>query len=160
MLRFKAPTMSDGYLNDAQATARSFRDGWFYPGDIGSIDAAGFLTLAGRTDNVINLGGNKIDPYRVEAVLNAHPAILESVLVAVPNASGISVPVAVVVATGVYDDAELKALCREQLGHRYVPAAIVSLPALPKNTGGKVMRRQLAAMIRLSPAEAKPDEGT
>jgi acyl-coenzyme A synthetase/AMP-(fatty) acid ligase len=155
ILRFKAPTMFVGYLNDQQANARSFRDGWFYPGDIGSIDAAGFVTLAGRIDNLINVGGNKIDPYRVEAVLNSHTAILESVLVAVPNAAGISVPVAVVVATGAYDAAELKARCREQLGREYVPAAIVSVPALPKNTGGKVMRRQLAAMISLSP----PDEG-
>jgi acyl-coenzyme A synthetase/AMP-(fatty) acid ligase len=160
VLRFKAPTMSDGYLNDAQATARSFHDGWFYPGDIGSIDTAGFLTLAGRTDNLLNVGGNKIDPYQVEAVLNSHPAILESVLVAVPNAAGLSVPVAVVVTTGAYDEAELKSLCREQLGREYVPAAIASLPALPRNTGGKVMRRQLAAMIRLSPAGKKPDEGT
>jgi acyl-coenzyme A synthetase/AMP-(fatty) acid ligase len=147
--------MTNAYLKDEAATARAFRGGWFYPGDIGALDGAGFLTLAGRVDHLLNVGGDKIDPYEIEAVLNTHPAITESAVVAVPNESGNLVAVAAVVASGAYDDEELKRMCRERLGQRCVPKRVVTLPALPKNAGGKIMRAQLTATIERPPAGEK-----
>ena len=63
-LRFKSPLLTKGYLDDEEANARAFRDGWFYPGDTGLVGTAGYLFLSGRVDHTLNAGGNKIDPQR------------------------------------------------------------------------------------------------
>ena len=83
VLRFKSPLLTKGYLDDEQATARAFRNGWFYPGDTGSVGVAGYLFLRGRVDHTINLGGNKIDLRLIEQFLDDQPEIIESAVVPV-----------------------------------------------------------------------------
>ena len=137
-----------------QATARVFRNGWFYPGDTGSVSVAGYLFLSGRIDHVVNLGGNKIDPRLIEELLGEQPQIIGSAVVAVNLDTGIPVLVAAVEALAPFDSEALKRLCHKRLGRRYMPHAIVQVDALPRNETGKVMRSALAARIKISTKDA------
>ena len=149
-LRFRSPTVCEGYIGDPEATAKSFRNGWCYPGDLGSIDKGGYLTLGGRVDHVLNLGGRKLDPTQIENVLNAHPAVAESAVIAGKAEEGlVSALIAVVVQSSPVTGSQLKALCLEQLGASLTPKHVVFIAALPKNAGGKVMRAELASRIKL-----------
>jgi len=151
LLRFRSPLVTNTYLDDPEATARAFRNGWFYPGDTGAIGPAGYLFLGGRIDAVLNVGGNKIDPASIEKLLEEDPAIVESAVVAtVERNSGMGILVAVVVAQAEFDTAALKRRCLTILGKKHVPQAIVQIDALPRNNGGKVMRRKLAARLNVS----------
>jgi acyl-coenzyme A synthetase/AMP-(fatty) acid ligase len=150
VLRFKSPLLTTGYLDDELATARAFRNGWFYPGDTGSVGAAGYLFLSGRIDDTLNVGGNKIDPRLVEELLDGQPEIIESVVVAVTRDTGVPVLVAAVEAEGPFDADALKRLCQERLGKACTPSAIVQVDALPRNESGKVMRSVVAAAIKIS----------
>jgi len=156
VLRFKSPVLATGYLDDEQATARAFRNGWFYPGDIGSVGAAGYLFLSGRSDEVLNLGGEKIDPHLIEELLDEQPEIIGSAVVAVNQDTGMPVLVAAVEALAPFDSEALKHLCRERLGKIYMPHAIVQIDALPRNETGKVMRQALAARLKISPGTRRP----
>jgi|GEM_PF-380035 acyl-coenzyme A synthetase/AMP-(fatty) acid ligase len=149
VLRFKSLLLTKGYLGDDQATARAFRNGWFYPGDTGIVSGAGYLFLGGRTDHMLNLGGIKIDPRLIEKLLDDQPEIAESVVVAVDRGIGITALVAVVEARAPFDPAALQRLCMERLGKRYAPHVILQVEALPRNESGKVMRSALAARIKM-----------
>jgi acyl-coenzyme A synthetase/AMP-(fatty) acid ligase len=150
ILRFRSPLQTAGYLDDERATAQAFRDGWFYPGDTGSVGAAGYLFLSSRVDDTINVGGNKIDPRLIEELLDEQPEITESAVVAVTRDTGVPVLVAAVEAQGPFDADALKRLCQERLGKVYTPSAIVQVDALPRNESGKVMRSALATAIKIS----------
>jgi acyl-coenzyme A synthetase/AMP-(fatty) acid ligase len=148
-LRFRIPAMASGYEGDAEATAKVFRDGWYYPGDTGSIDSRGLLTLGARADDIINIAGTKIDPTVIEAVLNEDPSVRESVVVAAVTDQGAPVLIGVVVARQPIDVEALRAKCRERLGQQLTPATIVTADRLPRNAEGKLLRREMAAMIRI-----------
>jgi acyl-coenzyme A synthetase/AMP-(fatty) acid ligase len=154
ILRFKSPLLTTGYLDDEQATARAFRNGWFYPGDTGSVDPTGYLFLGGRIDHLLNFGGNKIDPRLIEELLDEQPEIIESAVVMVNSEIGIPLLVAAVEAQAPFDPEALKRLCQQRLGEMYIPYAIVQIDALPRNESGKVMRSALAARIKISSTDA------
>jgi acyl-coenzyme A synthetase/AMP-(fatty) acid ligase len=159
VLRFKSPLLTKEYLDDEQATARAFRNGWFYPGDTGFVGAAGYLFLRGRVDHIVNLGGNKIDVRLIEQFLDDQPEIIESAVVPVNRGTGAQVLVAVVEERAPFDAEALRRLCRERLGNVYVPDAIVKIDALPRNESGKVKRLALAASIKFSADQAVSTEG-
>jgi fatty-acyl-CoA synthase len=152
VLRFRSPTLVGGYIGDAAATGKSFRDGWFYPGDIGSIDAGGYLVLAGRTDDRLNLGGRKVDPGLIEQALNDHAGVAESAATAVPLGElGQMTLVAVVVrrpGTQV-EPAELIDWCAARVGRSLAPAVVAFTDALPRNENGKIRRGLLARSVRV-----------
>lgn len=155
ILRFKAPTLAGGYLHDDEANAKVFRSGWYYPGDTGSVDQAGYLRLAGRVDDLLNLGGRKVDPVAIEQVLNSHPAIMESAVVAKPHESaGMNLLVAVVVLRPGAEVAvsELRRWSQQRLGPHKAPDRVVITQDLPKNEGGKLMRAEVAAALRIGRA--------
>jgi acyl-coenzyme A synthetase/AMP-(fatty) acid ligase len=131
-----------------------FRNGWFYPGDTGSVGAAGYLFLRGRVDDVLNLGGEKIDPRLIEELLDEQPQIIGSAVVVVNMDTGVPVLVAAVEALAPFDSEALKRLCEKRLGRIYMPRAIVQIDALPRNETGKVMRSALAARIKVSSKDA------
>ncbi len=156
-LRFKTSMMASGYLQDDEASARSFRSGWFYPGDKGLVDAAGYLSLTGRVDDVLNLGGNKIDPVRIEKVLQSYPAVFEAAVTIATGSDGRTMLVALVIAEAALDTAQLRQWCAEWLRPQEVPNHIAVVKTLPKNAGGKLMRDALARRVQFSPAKAVPD---
>jgi len=130
-----------GYEGDAAATASALRDGWLHTGDIGTLDEAGLLRVLDRRDDLIISGGENVYPAEVEAVLAAHPAILEAAVYGVPDERWGAVPEAVVVVTSdAPADEELLRHCRERLAGYKVPRRLLRLDELPRNTFGKVRR--------------------
>ena len=82
----RGPSVIDAYLDNEEANASQFRDGWFRTGDSGSVSADGYIELHGRLKELINRGGEKISPYEVEDVLLTHPSVAEAVVFAAPDA--------------------------------------------------------------------------
>lgn len=125
--------------------------GWFPTRDAGWLDAAGYLFLAGRADDVIVRGGENISPGEIEDVLLAHPAISDAAAVAVPSAEwGEAVGVAIVVRPGsaAPDEEQLRALVRNRLRSSRVPERIALVDALPYNEMGKLLRREVRALFK------------
>jgi len=157
LLRVRAACMAVGYYGGAGQVAgvSPFRDGWFHTNDIATITDDGKLYLGGRQDDVINLGGMKIDPARIEAAVAQDPAVLECAALTVQGLMGHPVLVVAVVANGAIDEASLKQRCSETLGQRFIPRVIVQYPKLPRNEAGKVMLGVLRERIRFVPANAQ-----
>lgn len=138
-----------GYLGRPDDTAAVIRDGWLRTGDVGHLDDDGYLTLVGRSKEMIIRGGENIYPKEIEDVLSAHPAVLESAVVGVPDEKWGEVVVAFVQARpGVSVDVDaLQVRCREQLSGYKRPTAIHVLEALPKNAVGKLDKRSLLGRL-------------
>lgn len=134
-----------GYENDPEANTLAFRDGWFFTGDNGFLDAEGYLFLTGRAKEQINRGGYKIMPSEVEEALSRHPAVHEAAVFGVPHATlGEDVAAAISLREGA--TVELSALRSHLLGllaPNKVPGRIAILPALPRNPVGKIDRLAL-----------------
>ena len=137
----------DHYLGDPDATAASFRDGWFRTGDVGTFSADGYLTLAGRVKEFINRAGEKISPYEIEDVLLSHPAVADAAAYPVPDEEYGELVGVVVVLRGEATPAELAAHCAERLAAFKRPARLTILPGIPTGPTGKVQRRNLAAVV-------------
>ena len=96
-VRVRSPFAAREYVGDPDTTSRAHRDGWFHLGDTGHLDADGFLYLAGRVDDRINVGGNKLYPFEIEEALLSHPDVADAAAVGIPSARHQEVPVAAVV---------------------------------------------------------------
>ncbi len=144
-IRVRMAGMANAYMDNPAATARTFRDGWYYPGDLGELDAHGMLYFRGRVDDLMNYDGLKIYPDEIEDVLHAHADVVEAA--AFPLASDVHqhVPAAVAVSRGA-DAQALARYCAERLGVR-APQRIVVLPELPRTAAGKVDKRRAAQLV-------------
>ncbi len=146
-LGFRAAWMCTGYAGNEQVTHERFRDGWFYPGDAGSVDADGNVTLRGRTQEVVNYGGLKIWPDEIEAVLKQHPDVLDAALVGVPDPLSGQLPVAFVVLRQAPDaqltEAALRIFCAARVDATRVPPHFLIATRIPRNEAGKIMRQAL-----------------
>lgn len=143
----RGETVMPGYWNNDAATAQTLRDGWLYTGDMGSLDSDGFLTLKDRSKDVIISGGSNIYPREVEEVLLQHPGVREVAVVGQSDSEWGEVPVAFVVGNaGVTADA-LDALCLAHIARFKRPRVYRFVPALPKNSYGKVPKTELRAML-------------
>ncbi|MFI8369683.1 FadD3 family acyl-CoA ligase [Streptomyces sp. NPDC085466] len=130
-----------GYLDDPAATAEAVdADGWLRTGDVGVLDARGFLRITDRLKDMFVVGGFNVYPAEVEQVLRTHPAVLDAAVVGAPDGRLGEVGVAYCVpAEGTrIDGAELTAYTRERLANFKTPRAFHALPALPHNAAGKV----------------------
>jgi len=136
-----------GYLNNPEATAAAITDGWLHTGDLGYIDEDGFLFIASRTKELIIRGGYNVYPSEIENVLHAHPAVVETAVVGVPDERlGEEVLAAVIVRPGsALDTAELTAYCRAQLAAYKYARLFDFRSELPRNSLGKVLKDELAA---------------
>ena len=140
--------MFDGYLDDPQANAAAFANGWFRTGDLGRFDDEGYLTLLGRLKDVINRGGEKVGTLEVEAALTRHPAVEQACVFAIPHPSlGEEVAAAVVLSPGQHaNEQSIQAHARGMLTGFKVPRCVFFVPAFPKSATNKVERRQVAQM--------------
>jgi long-chain acyl-CoA synthetase len=139
-----SPAMTEGYGDLPELNAVAFRGGRYFTGDLGRIDAEGMLYLEGRKKLLIETGGFKIDPIEVEAVLDTHPAVSESVVVGVDtDVAGEQRVKAVVVSSGNPDQREIVSFCRERLANFKVPQEIEFRDEIPKSPLGKVLRKYL-----------------
>jgi long-chain acyl-CoA synthetase len=134
-----------GYWNNPEATARALRDGWLWTGDMGAMDADGFLTIKDRSKDMIISGGSNIYPREIEEVLLTHPAVLEAAVVGRPHADWGEEAIAFVVQrTGAeVAAADLDRLCLANIARFKRPKAYRFVAALPKNNYGKVLKTEL-----------------
>jgi acyl-CoA synthetase (AMP-forming)/AMP-acid ligase II len=145
------PSLSAGYADGTDLSDRLSADGWFRTGDIGRVDAEGFVWVEGRVSDMINRGGLKVFPAEVAEVLLLSPAIADAQVVGVPDDRLGEVPWAFVVpapGADVPTEAELEARCREHLAPYKVPVRFVAIAELPRNEIGKVLVNDLVAHAR------------
>lgn len=148
-IRYRGPVVAKGFHNDPEATKEAFRDGWFYPGDLGTFNAAGYLFLKGRAKDMIIRGGINIYPAEIEATLTTHPAVSDAAVVGWPSREFNEEIAAFVVLRSPASPDELIAHCRVQLAPYKVPRAVFAVEALPRSSLGKVLKVELAR--RLAP---------
>ncbi|WP_030252168.1 AMP-binding protein [Streptomyces violens] len=141
----RGPQVVPGYWRRPDATAEAIPDGELRTGDIGFMDADGWLYVVDRKKDMINASGFKVWPREVEDVLYSHPAVREAAVVGVPDSyRGESVKAYVSFRPGQSPDpAELAAYCKERLAAYKYPREVEVLPELPKTTSGKILRREL-----------------
>lgn len=137
------------YIDNPEATARTFRDGWVYPNDNGVLDPDGALRLLGRVDDVINIDGVKVAPQALEDVLLTLADLREVAIFSIVGANGMTTLGAAIVPNKPLNADAFRERCRVKLG-RYAPTLIVKMTALPRNAMGKVLRTELAARTRIS----------
>ncbi|MGE0724769.1 MAG: class I adenylate-forming enzyme family protein [Alphaproteobacteria bacterium] len=145
-IRVRGPGVADGYIDDPQATDRAFRDGWFYPGDIGERDAEGLLYVRGRVDALINFGGTKVSPQEIEAAALTHPAVAEAAAFAVPSSRFEGIPAVAVVLNRSVSARSIRAHCEDRLGSR-APRHVLVVDALPRDALGKISTRRLLDLL-------------
>lgn len=134
-----------GYLDDAEATAAALRDGWLHSGDVGVLDESGRLRIVDRIKDMVIRGGFNVYPAEVEAVLVAHPAVRDAVVVGVPDPRyGEEVLAALVLHAGAtLDPDELAQFCRARLSRVKLPRLLTRLDSMPLGPSGKVQRREV-----------------
>lgn len=130
------------YVADDPENRLLHRDGWFYPGDIGTVREDGLVVVTGRSVEVINRGGSIVAPDLVERVLLQFPGIREAAAFGVPKSSGIDELWTAVVTDGPINEQEIILFCRERLADK-APEVIQRVSELPRAESGKVRRRQL-----------------
>jgi len=141
----RSPQLTLGYWDKAAQTAEAFAGGWFHSGDLGYFDTEGYLFIADRVKDVINTGGVLVASREVEEALLTHAAVSEVAVVALPDPKWIEAVAAFVV---LRDGAEasgdaLIAHARAVLAPYKVPKQVIFVPTLPKNTAGKLLKREL-----------------
>jgi long-chain acyl-CoA synthetase len=141
----KGPNIMLGYWNRPAETADAIRLGWFHSGDIGYMDADGYVYIVDRVKDMINSAGFKIWPREVEEVLFQHPAIRECAVVGLADPVKGEIPAAfLVLAEGAsLSVEEFDAYCRQRIATYKVPRYVEFVDALPKNATGKILKRML-----------------
>jgi len=143
----RGPNVIDAYENNPEANAASFSNGWFRTGDLGTLDADGYLRLLGRIKELINRGGEKIAPREIDEALESHPVVKEAVCFGVPHSTwGEEVAAAVVLSQPV-SEKELMAYCRGRLAEFKIPKKVHIVESIPRTPTGKVQRRFVADQL-------------
>ena len=162
--RFRGPTISMGFFGNSGTSPdrpEGFRDGWYYPGDLGSIDEGGYLSVRGRISDLIYRGGVEIMPLELEQIIAGHDSIAD---VAVVGASSKDKAVkdqkviGFVVPRGEPQKGPLAQYCRANIPKEKFPDRVFFVRELPKNANGKIDRPRLKAIAERGPPQQKaPD---
>ena len=140
----RGPQVMQGYWNNPAETAKVLRDGWLKTGDVGHVDAAGYVTITDRKKDMILVSGFNVYPNEIESVVAAHDGVLECGVVGVPDAkSGEAVKVVVVKKDPGLTKESVLEHCKTQLTGYKMPRHVEFRDALPKSPIGKVLRREL-----------------
>ena len=141
---FRGNIVMKGYLKNEKATKEAFEGGWFHTGDLGVLDAAGYVTIKDRSKDIIISGGENISSVEVEDVLYKHPAVLFAAVVAKPDAKWGEVPCAFVElkTNAEATEADIIAFCREHMPGFKTPKKVV-FSAIPKTSTGKIQKFML-----------------
>jgi acyl-coenzyme A synthetase/AMP-(fatty) acid ligase len=142
-IRIKSLGMAAGYYNNPGETQRSFLNGWFYPGDRGRILENGALILSGRTGELINRGGIKIDPMDIDYCVQNYPGVKDAAAFGFENLLGLADVCVAVVAEDGCDINELQRYSGRTLGVDRSPSVFLRIQEIPRNQMGKPMRRQM-----------------
>jgi acyl-CoA synthetase (AMP-forming)/AMP-acid ligase II/acyl carrier protein len=150
----RGPNITHGYENDPAANESSATNGWFRTGDLGHMDADGYLFITGRLKEIIDRGGEKVAPREVDEALMDHPAVTQAVAFAVPHATlGEDVAAAVVIRENAsVTEKEIREFVFSRLADYKVPSQVIIVDEIPKGPAGKLQRiglaDKLASMLR------------
>jgi O-succinylbenzoic acid--CoA ligase len=149
VIYLQGPTITPGYADRPAATAEAFQDGWFCTGDLGYLDTDGYLYVLDRRSDLIISGGENVYPAEIESVFLAHPAVAEAGVCGQLDPQWGQVPVAFVKTQPDYptDATALLAHARQHLARYKVPRAIHFVKELPRNSSGKLLRRELIGLL-------------
>jgi malonyl-CoA/methylmalonyl-CoA synthetase len=143
-VHIRGPNIFRSYWNKPEATQNAFKTGWFETGDLGQVDERGFLTLVGRQHDLIIVSGYNVYPQVVERVLGECPGVGECAVLGLPDSQrGERVAAAIVRTDATLDEARIRAWVSERLIHYQQPKSLLFVDALPKNSLGKILRREL-----------------
>src|SRR5688572_25687366 len=134
----RGPQIMQGYRNRPQETAEALREGLLHTGDMGELDADGYLYVRGRKKDMAIVGGYNVYPREVEEVLCSHPAVSEAAVVGSPDPYWGDCLHAYVVPRQTIDEATLLGYCRERLAKYKIPSTLEIVDALPRTSVGKV----------------------
>lgn len=136
----RGPYMMEGYFGDEEETVRYFRGGWGWTGDLGRADEDGYVTLLGRSREIIISGGFNIHPSEVETALASHPSVEDCTVFGVPDDRWGEAPVAYVVRRADASAEDLIAHCTDRLARYKRPREIVFVDTIPRTPSGKVQK--------------------
>lgn len=153
LVRIRASGMAAAYVGDDQATAKAFRDGWFYPGDVGQYLENGAFRLLGRADDMMILASINIFPSEIEAAFVGYAGVLDCAALALRSVHFGDVPLLAVVCDDGVDLQELSRFGRNRLGVR-APRKVFRVAELPRNSSGKVVKTELIRMFEKQRGDA------
>jgi acyl-coenzyme A synthetase/AMP-(fatty) acid ligase len=142
-VRIRSDTAVDGYFGDAGQTRASFRGGYFHPGDLGYMTKDGMLVISGREKDVLNLGGDKMQPEAVEEVIAAFKPVDQAAVFGMPNSLGVDELWALIVPNSPLNEKALRTHCEQGLPPSFWPVRFVTVDRLPRNENGKIERHRL-----------------
>lgn len=147
IVRITSEFAVDRYIDDPVESAQVFRNGWFYPGDIGSLTADNLLIISGRQNDVLNAGGGKLAAEKIEAAIVSFEGVCDAAVFLQTNTLGVNEVWAAIVAGKTIDAESLRAHCRTRMPPVFVPAHVVTIDALPVNAMGKVDRPRVKELV-------------
>jgi long-chain acyl-CoA synthetase len=141
-IQVRSDSAMAGYLPDS-ATEEAFSDGWYRTGDVGYMDAGGWLRVTDRSKEMIKVRGFQVAPAEIEAVLHGHPVVEDCAVFGVPDAANGEAIVAAVKTSGPVEADELVALVGDRMASYKRPSRVVFVDDIPRLPSGKVLRRVL-----------------
>jgi acyl-CoA synthetase (AMP-forming)/AMP-acid ligase II len=150
-IRLRSPGMAQSIVGATRESGDKLKDGWAYPGDVGALDEQGFLTLVGRTSDLIIRGGINVHPSEIESVLSEHPAIRDVAVAGFASSREGEEIAAFVVAANELSETELMSYCRVRLSPDKRPRRFVAVRELPRNANGKILRGELRKLLQDEP---------
>ena len=141
----RGPHVMQGYWKDPETTAQAMRGGWLHTGDLGRVDADGYLYITGRIKDLIIKGGENISPREIEEAIYQHPAVAEAAVIGIPDETfGEQVCAVVVLRPGhTATEIEIQSHVARFVNKFKVPSSVVFRSELPKSPVGKILKRQL-----------------
>lgn len=147
-LRIRSDAGVSGYLNDPQATQKSFKEGWFYPGDLGVMQDETHFRLIGRRDNILNIDGVKYSAELCESLMEKDPLIKDVCLSSMQDALGHTVVLLAYSQAGVEGKALLLENLKEQLPHFWKYVFIQEIPQMVRTPSGKIQRQKVTDFMK------------
>jgi acyl-coenzyme A synthetase/AMP-(fatty) acid ligase len=147
IIRYRHDAMPTSYLNDTDASVRAFRNGWFYPGDLGVVDDERRLRITGRLDELVNVGGTKVDPGTLDDVRLHVVGIEDAAGCGIRHDDGTVVLALAIVTNKTFVMGDLQTYLTREFGIAK-PQIIATVPSIPRNAMGKVARADLALQLK------------
>lgn len=148
-IRMKSTGMIKGYLNDPENTEKAFKNGWFYPGDVGKRTADGQIIHLGRSDNMMIFSGVNIHPAQIELVMADHGDVRDVAVLPFSHPVQQDIPIC---AVSLLDNAEVDESALERFGHKRLSnhsfSAVFIVPEIPRNAIGKLNRDEMMKIMR------------
>jgi acyl-coenzyme A synthetase/AMP-(fatty) acid ligase len=152
----KSPSAFGSYFNQPSETAATYKGNCFWTGDIGSLDAEGYLTISGRSKDLIKKGGYNINPNEIDSVVGSIPGIIDSATIGVADPLYGEEVYTFVVEKKPIPEELLIAECKKLLPLSHIPKNIFTIDLLPRTSSGKIRRESLKTLVMRENSKSKP----